>query len=357
MTMLRETFQSHLALAVALSGFGLGALFGALSIVTNFCVMGAVSDWRLFGDKGRLGAVALATATALLGAQALHHAGAVDLSLSMYLAPRINWMGALLGGGLFGYGMVYAGGCASRNLVRAGAGDLRALVTLLALSVTALVTLSGVLGPLRNWVETTTALSVAVPSLADAASKLGLGEPAGRLVAVLIVAVPLLVFAFRGGGILSQPRNLAGGLGVGLVVVLGWLANGLAYDDMAVHPVLPTSLTFVKPVSDAVDWLERSTALGIPTFGAASVFGVLAGSLAAAILTGKPSLAAFADRSDFLRHLGGGILMGIGGILALGCSIGQGVTGVSTLSIQSVIAAAAILGGAAFGLRHLENNL
>lgn len=356
---LRAFVLANPAAALASAGFAIGFGFGALAQATNFCIMGAVSDWRLFGDKSRLGAAALASATAIAGAQLLQHYAIVDLSRSIYLMPRINWASAILGGTLFGYGMVHAGGCASRNVVRAGAGDLRAILTLLVLSSLALATIGGILGPARNWLETVSAIGVdrlglKGASLADAGASFGLSPGIASLVAALLLIVPLLGFAAGPGRIFSQPRNLIGGLGVGLLVAAGWLITGLAFDDMAVRPLAPTSLSFVKPVGDAVAWLEHATALGFPGFAAATVFGALSGSFIAALVTGSLRVSGFAGRDDMLSHLSGAALMGVGGVLGLGCSIGQGISGLSTLAIQSVITATAIIGGAMLALARLQ---
>ena len=149
----------------------------------------------------------------------------------------------------------------------------------------------------------------------------------------------------------------AGGASVGILVAIGWLATGLAYNEMDVSPAAPASLSFVRPVADTVDWIARATALGLPGFGAATVIGTLIGSLWSALAHGRFRLQGFANNDDMLRHLGGALAMGVGGVLALGCSIGQGITGLSTLSVQSIIAAASILTGAVMALRRLERQL
>jgi uncharacterized protein len=358
----REIILSHPALALAVIGLVIGGLFGAIASAANFCVMGALSDWRAFGDLRRLGTVALAAATAIAGTQALHLTGTIDLKHSMYLAHRINWLGAAGGGLIFGAGMVLAGGCASRNLVRAGGGDMRALVTILALSLAAFATISGVLGPLRNGLETSTAieagaLGMSGPSLADLGARLGLSISAARLCAISLMLLPLLWFAFGVARVHTSALNTAAGIGIGLLVVTGWLVTGLAYDEMAVRPVMPTSLSFVRPVGDALDWLEHSTALGLPNFGAATVFGTLAGSFLNSARQGRLRVSGFRDTDDLGRHLGGAALMGFGGVLGLGCSIGQGITGLSTLAIQSLITSAAIVAGAILALGWLERRV
>jgi uncharacterized protein len=362
MDTLRNAFQSDPQSALAASGFLIGLAFGALAWRSNFCVMGAVSDWRTSGSRYRMGAVALAAAFAILAAQALSALGLTALTRTMYLTPRLNWAGAAGGGLLFGFGMVLAGGCASRNLVRAGAGDVRSLITLLVLGLAAFATMGGVLGPLRAGLESATALPLdrfgfQTQSLGDVAIHLGMNATISVWLAPLIVAGPLAVFAFAHCRVGDDKFSLLAGAGVGLLVAIGWLVTGLAYNDMEVSPIAPASLSFVRPVADTMDWIARSTALGLPGFGAASVFGTLAGSCLMALFHGRFRLQGFANNDDMMRHLGGALAMGVGGALALGCSIGQGITGVSTLSIQSMIAAVSILTGAAWALRRLEQTI
>lgn len=354
-----------MALALSAGGLLIGLAFGFIAARTNFCVMGAIADKRNFDSSTRLAAVAIAIATALVSTQVLDALGLSDLSRSMYLAPRINWLGAILGGMLFGAGMVYAGGCASRTLVRAGGGDLRSLLVLLVLATSAFATISGVLASGRVAFEDATALNLpggGRPSLDALLGDTLLGPVAGgttmtKILACAVLIVPLGVFALLRGGVLRNAAPVLAGVSIGGLVALGWLLTGLAYDEMAVHPATPQSLSFVRPVADAVDFLERSTALGLPGFGASSVFGTLLGSLLASLLAGGVRVTGFTDRADILRHTGGALAMGIGGVFALGCSIGQGIAGVSTLSLQSLIAAASIFVGAWLALARLERNL
>lgn len=345
------------------AGLLIGSLFGVVLSTTNYCVMGAVSDWRTLGSLGRLGAVAIAAATAIAGAQLLDFFGVIDLSKSIYLGPHINWAGAVGGGLLFGFGMVYAGGCPSRALVRAGGGDLRAALALAVLSIAAFATISGVLGSFRVSIDAKSAMDVktfAAQSQSLSAligSAIGLSGGLARGLAAAAIVLPLLYFAVWRAHVLAHPRNLSGGIAVGALAVAGWLATGLARDEFASNPVQLVSLSFVRPVADAIDWIERSTALGLPGFGAASVFGVLAGGCFANWWSGNLRVSGFADVRDASRHIGGAIAMGIGGVLALGCSIGQGVAGISTLSVQSLLACAAIIAGAVLGLQRLERRL
>jgi len=357
---LSELLIAHQPLALALGGLLLGFLFGALTYRTNFCTMGAISDMVTFGDRRRFRAWMLASASALIGTQSLAAAGIVPLEQSMYLAPGLNWVGHIAGGLMFGFGMVFAGGCPSRNLARAGGGDLRALFTLIVLGIAAYMAIGGVLAPARAWLEGATALPLAeldIPtqSLGDVATVLiGARPNAAKLATGAAIAAALLAYCFMDGRFASSPTHIWSGFGVGLIVVAGWALTGLAWDELADHPTAPISLTYVRPVGDTLEWLKRMTALGLPGFGVASVFGALLGAYLAARRMGRFKLTSFTGPADTLRSLFGASLMGIGGVLALGCTIGQGITGVSTLAAGSFLTLAAIVAGGIAGVRGLE---
>ncbi|MFN0219569.1 MAG: YeeE/YedE family protein [Hyphomicrobium sp.] len=338
--------------ALALGGLALGFAFGCLTRATNYCLMGAVSDWRTSGNISRLGAAALAAGVAIIGAQTLDGAGIVDLSRSMYATPRINWLGALAGGFVFGAGMIYAGGCPSRSLVRAGGGDVRAALALIVMAIAAYAALSGVLGSARVTLDQMTAVDLTRFGFSSQA----LPQLAGAWPAIVVAGI-LIAFALRAAVADGKLQSFAGGVGVGVIVTLGWALTGLATDDMTAQPIAPSSLSFVKPVADAIDWLERSTALGSPSFAAASVFGVLAGGFTASLVARQLRFQSFADAGDLKRHLFGAVAMGIGGVLALGCTIGQGVTGISTLAVQSFIAVAAMLAGAVWAVERMQRSI
>jgi uncharacterized protein len=358
---LRPLIADHATTVLPLAGAVIGSVFGALLRASNFCTMGAVSDWRMTGDKGRLGAVALAAATAIVGAQTLDTMGVSDLSQSIYLNPRLNWLGALAGGLLFGYGMVYAGGCPSRALVRTGGGDVRAGLTLIVMAIAAYAALSGVFGEARVLLESATAIDLnrqafATQGLPTFVAAHIPDAAYGETLTIAAVVLALLALA-AAAKVQSRWSNVVGGLGVGLLVTAAWAVTGLAYDEMTVRPLPPQALSFVRPVADAIDWLERATALGWPGFGTATVFGTLAGSFGVAWWQGTLRYDGFADKADLKRHLLGAAAMGCGGILALGCSIGQGISGLSTLSVQSIIAAVAILAGAVVALHQLQKSI
>lgn len=363
MTVLRQLIAENGPMALSLGGLAIGFLFGAIVFRTNFCTMGSISDIVSFGDYRRFRAWILAASTALLGAQLLSYAGVVDLSKSMYLAPSVNWVGNLLGGLMFGYGMVFAGGCASRNLARVGGGDVRSLLALTVLGIFAYMTIGGVLGPVRAWLERTTALglgglNVPTQSLGDVLSAgLGWSRPAGALAATLALVVPALFYCLRDESFRGSAVHVLSGIGVGLCVVAGWALTGLAFDELADKPVAPISLTYVRPTGDTLEWLQRYTALGLPGFGVATVLGGVLGAFVTALAMGRFRITTFSDKGDTIRVLSGAALMGVGGVLALGCTVGQGITGVSTLAVGSLLTFASIVAGGFAGMKAFERIL
>jgi uncharacterized membrane protein YedE/YeeE len=355
--MLREAITDNAPLALALGGLLIGGAFGAAVYRTNYCAMGSLSDIHNFNDYRRLRAWILAATTALVGTRLLYAAGVVALDQSMYLTPAINWFGYIAGGVMFGIGMVFAGGCPSRNLARAGGGDLRALLTLMVLGVVAYMALAGLVAPVRAGIERLTSFAVPAPSqgIGDMFSALtGLARSSVNLVVTTLVASAALVFCFNDAKFRNSRVHVLSGLAVGLTVVAGWALTGLAYDDMATRPVPPISLTYVRPAGDTLQWLALFTATPMPGFGVASVFGALLGAFAAATAMGRFRLVTFADTGDTVRNLLGAALMGIGGVMAMGCTVGQAVTGVSTLAVGSFITFGAIVAGGFYGLRLLE---
>lgn len=340
---LKALITQHASTALALGGLSIGLIFGAMAQRTGFCTLGALSDWTLFGDTRRLRSWLLAIAIAVAATQTLHAGQIVNLDQSLYRMGAMPLGGHVLGGFMFGFGMVLTGGCVSRNLVRAGSGDLRALLSLLVIAVVVTMTLGGVLGPVR--VTFSAATSIAQPYALSASA---------GLIAGLLIAASLLTFCVADRAFVTSGRHVIAGIVAGLCVAAGWALTGLAYDEFADMPVQAQSLSFVKPVADTMDWLKRSTALGVPTFAVTAVAGTFAGALLASLLSRSFRLATFADTRDTLRNLAGAVLMGIGGVLALGCSIGQGITGLSTLAGGSIIATAAIVAGAITGLKASE---
>ena len=351
-----EDFELATVHVVAACGFVLAAVFGFVANRTNFCTMGAVSDLLHMGSRGRLGAWFFAMGIAILGTQALHAAGLVDLEGAIYLTPNFGWLGYAVGGVAFGVGMTLAAGCGQRNLVRLGGGNLKALVVLLVLGVTAYATLRGLLGLARITVFEAPNVDLELHGLDDQglatllAAALGM-EDAGTLRTALAVLLGggLVAFALAQSTFRRSFDDLLAGIVVGAVVTGGWFVTGyVGYDDF--EPVPLESMTFVAPTGNAISYLMTFTGSTI-NFGIAAVLGMIAGSFVHAAVSGSFRIETFGTRSEMVSHLAGGFLMGFGGVLALGCTIGQGVTGVSTLAAGSFIALAAIIFGSALTMK------
>ena len=343
---------------VGIGGFVIGLMFGAVAQRTNFCTMGGLSDLVLMGDGRRLRAWMLATAVAIIGTQGLHFSGAIDINKSIYLSSNLGWLGAIVGGGMFGFGMTQTGGCANKTLVRLGAGNLKSLVVAIVLAITAYMTLRGLFALVRVQIENATNIELKTHGLGNqnigemAGVLLGVPASTARAAAAVLVAAAFLVFCFKDAAFRRSVTDVTAGLVIGLTAVAGWVITGIIAAD-AFNPVPLASISFVSPAGESLQYLMTFTGSTI-NFGIAVVGGVIAGSFLMAVSTGTFHVESFADRSDLVRHLGGAALMGAGGIMALGCTIGQGITGMSTLSLGSAIAWLSILAGGYFGLKYLE---
>lgn len=333
----------------SIGGFLIGLGFGAVGFLSGFCLLSSLRDWWGTGDGSKLRTFALAVAVAIIGTQALAVAGLVEIDKSLYLQPSFSAPLIFAGGLLFGIGMVLANACASRSLVLLGKGNLRSLLVLLLVGIAGQMTLKGLLAPARlavlQWTQVTPA-SISVPGLFGLG---GLDDVAARIVAAAVVGLALLAFAFSDAKFRRSFGAIAAGFAMGLFVIAGWLTTGwLAADEF--NPIAVSSITFVSPAAETVQYVMLSTGLTL-NFGIALVVGVVAGSFSAALLSGRFELEGFTSPSQMLRATAGALLMGVGGALAYGCSIGQGLTGLSTLGLPSLLAVAGMVAGAAIGLR------
>ena len=254
------------------------------------------------------------------------------------------------GGLLFGYGMVLSNGCGSRALVLLGRGNLRSFVVVIVLAIAAQMTLKGLIAPAPRRSAAGRRRprhrSFRLPALLSA---FGIGETFARMLAASAISGALIIFAFAHAPFQRAWGQIAAGIAVGLLVAAGWFATGyLGADDF--NPAAVTSLTFIAPIADTVQYVMLSTGLTL-NFGIAMVAGVFAGSLLTALVTRRFQLEGFNSPRHMLRSIGGAALMGAGGVMAYGCSIGQGLTGLSTLALASFVAVGGILLGSAAGLR------
>lgn len=334
---------------VILAGLLIGLVYGSVGLLSGFCLMSSMRGWLAEGDGRLVRTYALAIAVAIAASQFLAGNGMVDLGKSIYLQPTFSAPVLFLGGLLFGYGMVLSNGCGSRALVLLGRGNLRSFVVVIVLAIAAQMTLKGLIAPTRIALVQATQTTVNANSLPSLLATLGAAETASRALAAIVMAGALILFAFAHPAFRRSPGQIAAGIIVGLLVAGGWYVTGyVGADDF--NPVPVTSLTFIAPIADSLQYAMLSTGLTL-NFGIATVGGVFAGSLVTALATGRFHLEGYSSPRHMLRSAGGAALMGIGGVMAFGCSIGQGLTGMSTLALGSFIAVAGILLGTAAGLR------
>jgi uncharacterized membrane protein YedE/YeeE len=337
-----------------LLGFVLGAALGYAGRRGRFCTVGAIEDAIYGNDTRRLRGWVIAIAVAIAGTQILQSGFDLDLSRSIYTGPRLEWGGALIGGVLFGLGMALVGTCGFGTLLRLGGGDLRSLMVFLVIAISAMMTLRGPLGLLR--IQLIEPLSFELPGRVSQRlpDVMGLGSGAATALAFMIAGV-LALAAGSQLKFLRSGRYLATGTIVGVIIVLGWWATGIAgYDSFDTRRV--ESFSFVAPLGETM--LYGMLASGLkPDFPVGAVFGVLTGAFTAAIMSGQFRWEASDDAREMGRHLLGAVLMGFGGVTALGCTVGQGITGLSTLSIGSVLAILSILVGARIGLYWLVERI
>ena len=362
---MQDVDMGALASQVLWAALALGVVFGAIAQRTHFCTMAAVSDVVNVGDWSRMRMWALAIGVAMLGFNGMVAAGWVDPSKSFYTAARLTWLSAAVGGVLFGIGMVLASGCGSKTLVRIGGGNLKSVVVFVVLAFAAFATLRGITGVARvatvDRVFIEFAGSTDLPSLA--ARAFGLSRAAAALVLGAVIGGGLVLWSLaRAEG--RQRDVLLGGVGIGAVVVAMWWVSGrlgyVAEDPntlqeafVATNSQRMESLSFVAPVAYTVDWLlffsDKSKVL---TLGIVTTVGVVIGSALVALATRSFRWEGFAGVEDTANHLVGAVLMGVGGVTAMGCTVGQGLSGVSTLALGSFIAIAGIVVGAVLALRY-----
>jgi uncharacterized membrane protein YedE/YeeE len=349
-----------LASTVVWGAFALAFVFGAVANRTNFCTMGAVSDVVNMGDWNRMRMWLLAIAVAIAGASALQLSGWIDVSKTIYTSPRFTWLSYILGGLLFGVGMTLASGCGSKTLIRIGGGNLKSLVVAIVLAITAYMSLKGIFAVFRvgalDPVGVTFAVPQDLPSLL--APVLGVSKKTLLIALGAGIAAGLLAFVFKAREFRTFD-NILGGAVVGLVVVGCWYLSGnvghVAEDPatleerfLATNSGRMESLSFVAPYAYSLEllmlWSDKSRVM---TLGIAAVAGMLAGSFAYALASRSFRLEGFRDPGDLINHLVGATLMGFGGVLGLGCTIGQGISGLSTLALGSFFAFFSIVAGAA----------
>jgi uncharacterized membrane protein YedE/YeeE len=357
---------------ILLAVFFVAAVMGAVVNKTNFCTMGAVSDWVNMGDKGRLRAWLLAIAVAMAGVLALETLGKINLSgttFPPYRTANFAWLRNVFGGLLFGIGMTLASGCGNKTLVRIGGGNLKSLVVLAIASTMAYLMLWTDFYALAfdSWMSpwTVNLGSLGIKNQTVPAILGGLfgveGQGFHLAIGALVIAA-LLAYVFVSEEFRGTPDHLVGGAVVGLAVIVGWYLTGSAmgaewkeWAEMADVPpsrVEVQSFTFISPMGDSVRYLMSPGNFSLINFGVTALAGVIVGSLVYSLISRSFRIEWFVNAADFANHAVGAMLMGIGGVLSMGCTVGQGITGVSTLALGSMLTLVAIVAGAAGTMKY-----
>ena len=361
---------ANLTTTVLAGGFATAVVFGWVASRSNFCTMGAISDVVNIGHWGRMRMWLLAIAVAIAGTALLSATGEIKLADAVALRPTLRWLSLLVGGLVFGIGMTLAGGCANRNLLRLGGGSLRSLVVLVFMGIAAYMTLKGLfaagrvrfLDPFsvdlgaRGWTD---------QSLASALAKtLGIDANAALVGGAIVLVLALVAFVFSDRRFRGNRWQVIGGTTIGLVIVAGWYVTGkLGFGEspetmenvyFATNSRTIESMSFVAPIAYSLEYLMLWTDSSMhASFGIASAAGVVAGSALHALSTGAFRWEGFASYSDLWTQLVGSVLMGFGGVTALGCTVGQGLTGLSTLALGSFLAVFGIVAGCVVTLKIL----
>jgi len=372
------------------STFVISVILGMVANKTNFCTMGAVSDLVNMGDSGRFRAWVLAATVALIGVLILEGTGLVNLSsttLPPYRGSEFQWGRYLLGGFLFGIGMTLGSGCGNKTLIRIGGGNIKSIFVFVMIAVVAYYMVDPYKQLPATWYQSFFApwlgkASISLRGNQDLGSMVGgavgVAPMTMRLILGTIIAAVSLFILFRSADFRKNFDNVFAGVVIGVAVIAAWYVTShvmvhgsdgkqtltqfynnwdFAMDSSIGKPkngstnLLPQSFTFISPIGQAFGYAGAGFAKSFLTFGVMSVLGVIAGSLIWSLITRRFRIEWFASFKDFVTHIIGGILMGFGGVLGLGCTIGQGITGVSTMALGSFIVFLSIVFGSALTMK------
>lgn len=322
-----------------LLGLAAGVAFGFLAQRSRFCLRSAVIEFARNVTGGKLTIWLFAFSTAVVATQLLTVLGAFDARDAKMISARGSLSGAIVGGALFGIGMILARGCSSRLLVLAAQGNLRSLISGLVFAVTAQASFTGILAPLR---ESLAALwTVEGGPARDMTVRFGIGHEGGLAIGIVWL-VAAVVWARRQR---VPTWSWAGAIGVGLVIAGAWWAT-YAITQVAFDPHPVQALSFTGP---SAELLTRVLFSGdrAPTFDLGLVPGVVLGSFVAAALSRELKLEGFQGGASVSRYIAGAMCMGFGGMLAGGCAVGAGLSGASVFTLTSWVTLTAMWAGAA----------
>lgn len=356
--------------------FGLAVILGVFATKTNFCTMGAVSDWVNIGDTGRMSAWVFAMGLAILGVMGLSVSGVADLTLVAsndtanppYLTSNFAWPRNLLGGLIFGIGMTLGSGCGNKTLIRFGGGNLKSIFVFLAMGVMAylMIFTNFSYTAFLSWMEPAF-IDLSLRDIEDqgigsvVAHYVGTDAQSTTAIVAAIIGGLLVLWAFLSSDFRSNFDNILGGLVVGLVIIAAWwvttgemgqtLLEEAEMMDEKPFAIGAQSFTFVQPSGHFLRWIETGFSKSMITFALVAGFGVIVGAFLYSLLSRSFRIEWFASWKDFAVHIIGGLLMGTGGVLAMGCTIGQAVTGASTLAMGSFLTFFAIVFGSALTMK------
>lgn len=325
-----ETFEFETltpVMASALLGIILGCIYGVLAQRSAFCLRrGLVGSWQ--DCLPALGVWLTGFAFAIIGTRLAVISGVISFADHRFLSPEVPVLAIVLGGALFGTGMVLAGGCGSRLTVLTGSGNLRSLLVMAVFAITAHAALKGSLAPVRELL-----ISITI----GFGETTGLTALPGQELWPFTLACAALILSLRSGAAIT---HLAMAAVIGLLVAAGWVGTGFVFLD-EFDPIPHQSLSYTGPMADGLFWIIASTA--IPAgFGAGLVGGTLVGSAISAVAGGDFRWQSFEQPRQTGRYLAGGVMMGLGGVLAGGCTVGAGLSGVSTSSFAAILALSSI---------------
>ena len=351
--------------------------------------MGAVSDLVNMGDASRLRAWILAATVALIGVVVLETIGMVNVSSTLppYRGSEFQWGRYILGGIMFGVGMTFASGCGNKTLIRIGGGNIKSIFVFVVIAVIAYYMVDPFKELPATWYQ-----SYFSPWLGKAAISLNTPQDLGsivgnwfgvsamtmRIVLGAVVAAIALRFIFKSNDFRKSSDNVFSGVVIGLIVLLAWYFTSntavstsdgtvsmtqfygewdMVMDSEEGKPkngstnLQSQSFTFISPIGQMFGYVGSSFSNAFLTFGVVSVIGVILGSLIWALISRGFRIEWFNSFKDFYMHMIGAVLMGFGGVLGLGCTIGQSITGVSTLALGSFLVFISIVFGSAITMK------
>lgn len=328
-------------------GLGVGVLLGMCARLGDFCTLGALETAMIGRDFRRIHIWSLALGVAILSLHMADAWGLIDIGRSLYHSIAWNPVASVAGGLMFGYGMAMAGNCGFGALVRAGDGDIRSVLIVVVLGIATYATLAGPLAPLRVFIFPQT----------EQLGRRGIGETLSAMTGLdpawpaAVLGLALIAVALRHPQVRRSAVTVICAAGVGLSVVLAFVGT----TQVARHSmdaVLIEGPSYTAPVGRTILYLMTATGT-VPSFSVGLVFGTLAGAVAGSLWRRSFRWEACDDPRELGRQLGGAIMMGIGGVIAMGCTIGQGLTATALLAWSGPVTLLAIAAGTWVGLQRL----